>query len=261
MTPPWAWSVSRSSAVPTQLSTWRPPSCRTLPKASWRSVGRVGKASDVFGLGGILCVTLTGQPPYTRAEQVFAGDVREAFAHLDGCGADAELVGLAKACLAPAPEARPADAGEVAGRVKRYREEVAARQAQAERELWVRQVAGRAAQAAWQGEAFPRAVEAARARFRQHAVPIPLATPNAFLSELRSRLVQEYFPPADKTIARRVASARPRGPAVAARLRKDVARSYHDRPRPAGRCPARAAGHAALPFRGVPGPRRHGRAT
>jgi len=29
----------------------------------------VGKASDVFGLGGILCVTLTGQPPYTRARR------------------------------------------------------------------------------------------------------------------------------------------------------------------------------------------------
>lgn len=31
-------------------------------------------------------------------------------------------------------------------------------------------------------------------------VPFPLASPNALLSELRSRLVQEYFPPADGTI-------------------------------------------------------------
>jgi hypothetical protein len=58
----------------------------------------------------------------------------EAFARLDGCGTDAALIGLAKACPAPAPGARPADAAEVAGRVKRYRDEVAARQAQAERE-------------------------------------------------------------------------------------------------------------------------------
>jgi hypothetical protein len=94
--------------------------------------------------------------------------VTEAFARLDGCGADAELIGLAKACLAPAPEARPADAAEVAGRVKRYRDEVAARQAQAERELWLRQVAERAEQATWEGgEVGPPAVEAARARFRQ----------------------------------------------------------------------------------------------
>ena len=69
--------------------------------------------------------------------QALAGDVAGAFARLDACGADAELIGLAKACLAPAPEARPADAAEVAGRVRRYRDEVAARQAQAERVLWL----------------------------------------------------------------------------------------------------------------------------
>jgi hypothetical protein len=143
------------------------------PEQARGEASRVGKASDVFGLGGILCVTLTGQPPYTRAAQVLAGDVAEAFARLDGCGADAELSGLAKACLAPAPEARPADAAEVVSRVKRYRDEVAARQAQAERELWLRQVAERAGQAARErGEAFPPAAEAARARLRQQALAL-----------------------------------------------------------------------------------------
>jgi hypothetical protein len=33
------------------------------------------------------------------------------------------------------------------------------------------------------------------------SVPVPLACPNGLLSELRSRLVQEYFPSADKTIS------------------------------------------------------------
>ena len=87
------------------------------------------------------------------------GNLEEAFARLDGCGADAELIALAKACLAPAQEARPADAAEVAGRVKRYRDEVAARQAEAERLLWIRAA----------GEAVPPVAEAARARLRQQA--------------------------------------------------------------------------------------------
>jgi hypothetical protein len=133
------------------------------PEQARGEASRIGKASDVFGLGGILCVTLTGQPPYTEARQALAGDLTGAFARLDGCGADAELIGLAKACLAPAPEARPADAAEVAGRVKRYREEVAARQAQAERVLWLSHATGEG------GEAVPSAAEAARARLRQQA--------------------------------------------------------------------------------------------
>jgi tRNA A-37 threonylcarbamoyl transferase component Bud32 len=136
------------------------------PEQARGEASRVGKASDVFGLGGILCVTLTSQPPYTQAQQALAGDVTEAFARLDACGADAELIELAKACLAPAPEARPADAAAVAGRLKRYHDEVAARQAQAERVLWLCHTTLEG------GEAVPPAAESARARLRQQALAL-----------------------------------------------------------------------------------------
>jgi Protein kinase domain len=187
------------------------------PEQARGEASRVGKASDVFGLGGILCVTLTGQPPYAQARQAPAGDVTEAFARLDGCGADAELIGLAKACLAPAPGARPADAAEVAGRVKRYRDEVAAQQARAERELWLCQLAGPAAQAVLEGgAAFPPAVEAARARFRQPALALLRAEVAAQAQQLSSAS------PAEATAARQVLEAL-RGLPVLAGVRNPAA--------------------------------------
>jgi serine/threonine-protein kinase len=100
--------------------------------------GRADERLDVFGLGGILCAVLTGQPPYvgdSPAEvrrKVLRGDLGEALARLDGCGADAELVALAKSCLAAEAAGRPRDGGAVAKAVTAYQGAVRERLRQAE---------------------------------------------------------------------------------------------------------------------------------
>src|SRR5262249_54909557 len=50
----------------------------------------------------------TGLELYRMAERA---ELREACERLDACGADAELIAIAKRCLAPAPKDRPRDAG------------------------------------------------------------------------------------------------------------------------------------------------------
>ncbi len=95
---------------------------------------------DVFGLGAILCEILTGEPPYRGASrdllyrQATEGDLGDALARLDGCGADAELVRLAKACLSAGPARRPAAAAEVAEAVAAYQAGVQERLRRAELE-------------------------------------------------------------------------------------------------------------------------------
>ena len=58
-------------------------------------------------------------------------DLRDAFDRLDACGADAELIALAKSCLAPAPEGPTARCGSGPGRADglRHRRRATAREA------------------------------------------------------------------------------------------------------------------------------------
>jgi tetratricopeptide (TPR) repeat protein len=97
------------------------------PEQAVGAVGKVDQRSDVFGLGAILAVILTGQPPFfaasaetTRVEAAL-GKVDDCFVRLDGCGADPELIALCKRCLAPERGERPGDAGEVARAVAELR--------------------------------------------------------------------------------------------------------------------------------------------
>jgi serine/threonine-protein kinase len=96
------------------------------PEQARGAIDTIDERADVFGLGSILCEILTGKPTFTgrtdvelyeKAERAELGD---ALARLDACGGDGELVGLARSCLAAAPEERPRDAGAVAAGLTAY---------------------------------------------------------------------------------------------------------------------------------------------
>jgi serine/threonine-protein kinase len=96
------------------------------PEQACGEVDRLDERADVFALGSILCEILTGQPAFTGRSageiqrKAQRGDLSESFGRLDTCGADAELIALAKDCLAPEREDRLRDASVVARRLTEY---------------------------------------------------------------------------------------------------------------------------------------------
>jgi eukaryotic-like serine/threonine-protein kinase len=92
------------------------------PEQARGEIDRVDERADVFALGGILLRLLTGAATFSGngSEALAAaqrGQLGPAFARLDGCGADLELIALAKRCLDPARERRPKDAAAVASAI------------------------------------------------------------------------------------------------------------------------------------------------
>jgi serine/threonine-protein kinase len=95
------------------------------PEQARGDVDDVAEPTDVFSLGACLCEILTGQPPYlgNRLEvldQAAAGRIELARRRLDECGADADLVRIAKRALDPAQDGRPRHAGILAKDIKAY---------------------------------------------------------------------------------------------------------------------------------------------
>lgn len=111
------------------------------PEQAAGAIGQVDLRSDVFGLGAILAVILTGKAPFAGSSaemtriKAAQGKVDECLARLDTCGADPGFVALCRRCLSPEPAHRPADAGEVAKTVAELRAAADERARQAELDM------------------------------------------------------------------------------------------------------------------------------
>jgi tetratricopeptide (TPR) repeat protein len=110
------------------------------PEQARGEIRTLDERCDDFGLGAILCEILTGRPPFCNGSALDRmlltadGNLVDAFQRLDRCGADGELVTLARNCLSPKKEERPRRAGQVAAAVDRYETQVKERLRHAELE-------------------------------------------------------------------------------------------------------------------------------
>jgi eukaryotic-like serine/threonine-protein kinase len=187
----------------------------------------INERADVFALGSILCEILTGSPAFrgrTSGEIVrkaVRGETADALPRLEVCGAEAELIALAKECLAVEPEDRPRDANDVSERITAYLAGVQER-------LRATELA-RAAESARAEEAIVRVGAERRARRFQVGLAASL-----LLLTIAGGLGLTYYLQQRQAGAARVASA-----LKEATLLRDQAVANHDDP---ARWPAALAG-------------------
>lgn len=172
--PQAGWDDPSDSDMRTQSGSVLGTPAYMAPEQARGEVELVDERSDVFGLGAILCEVLTGLPPYggKGSNEVFylsrRGQLEECYHRLDACGAEPELIELARQCLASNRDLRPRDAGVVADRLSSYLASVDLRLRAAE--------IARAAEAARAEEALLTVAEAqAKARAERHARRLQLS--------------------------------------------------------------------------------------
>lgn len=106
----------------------------------------VDARADVFAIGGILAKWLSGSPPFVGDSAIetvklaAAGSLSECLARLESSNGQRELVALAKRCLSPNAQDRPANASVVANLLAAILSEAANRAQLAERERVVGRV-------------------------------------------------------------------------------------------------------------------------
>jgi len=202
--------------VPAELSHWPSPIASIdgqamgtwpymPPEQANGQIEEMDRRSDVFGLGAILCVILTGKPPYVGPtpedvkRQARVADLAEADARLEACGADRELIDLARACLSAKPNDRPPDAAAVEERLTGYLASVqerlrqaelarAAAQARAEEEERTRQMAEQKAEAERQANKAELQAQEAKLK-RLEAERDRLAAQQAYEAEKRQHAI------------------------------------------------------------------------